>query len=154
MTLIAEEDPTRPIPKSTRHWAQKAGIYLCSRRYAKDWRRMRYFYASSRRTAYIQDCADDRRFFRVLPHINRMDICDGYFDRWANSLGASVPMPTTEAEFMAAVQTLLKKSRKRALEIKAAQAPEPQVDQCERCGATLPENECSDCTFDGLADGA
>ncbi|USN15329.1 hypothetical protein KIKIMORA_01830 [Brevundimonas phage vB_BpoS-Kikimora] len=124
MTLIAEEDPNRPMPKSLRHWAGKVGIYLHGG-YSRDWRRRRYFYASSRRTAYIQDCADDRRFFRVLPHINRMDICDGYFDRWANSLGASVPMPTTEAEFMSAVQTLLKKSRKRALEIKEAQPDTP-----------------------------
>lgn len=145
MTIITEEDPTRPLPKSLRHWAGKAGIYLQARRYNKDWRRRRYFYATSRRTAYIQDGVDDRRHFRVLPHINRMDICDGDFDRWANSLGASVPMPTTEAEFMAAVQTLLKKSRKRALENKAAQT-------CDLCGVALPQGECQDCRMDGLVD--
>lgn len=152
MTIIAVEDPDRPIPKSTRHWAGKAGIYLNHIRYNKNWRGLGYFYASSRRTAYIKDCVSDRRYFRVLPHINRMDICDGFFDRWANSLGASVPMPTTEAEFMTAVETLLKKSRKRVLATKATHAGAQAADLCDHCAVVLPEAECNDCRFDGLVD--
>ncbi len=46
------------------------------------------------------------RRFRVLPHLDRMDICDGAFDRWANSGGASVHLPLSPAEATAALATL------------------------------------------------
>ena len=106
-----QQEP-HPMSKSMRHWFEKNGIYVRDRR----WRRYGIS-ASSRCDRFTRDCCDARRHFRVLPHLNRMSICDGYFDRWANSTAATVPMPRTEAEFSAALETLLAKSRERALRL-------------------------------------
>lgn len=110
MTLETEVDETRRAPKQLRHWAQQHGLYL-NRFRKSSWRGYPMFYTSKAR--FVAGTRDDRRYIRVLPHLNRMDICDGYFDRWANSMGASVPMPQTKDEFNDAVATLLKKSAKR-----------------------------------------
>lgn len=104
------EPNTQRLPKSLKHWAGKSGFYAFSRR---QWRRDGYFVAASAKAEHIKGCRSKSRVIRVLPHLDRMDICDGYFDRWANSMGASTPMPKTEAEFTAALATLLKKSRGR-----------------------------------------
>src|SRR5262249_40419294 len=88
------------LPKSFRHWMRKHHItvYDGSRNSP---------YGRSRRAIYTAGCAEPVRFFRALPHVNEFQICDGRFDRWGNSVGASVPVPQTEAEFKAALQTLL-----------------------------------------------
>ena len=117
MTIETEIDEDRPFPKSLRHWAEKRGLYQ-QKAYGiyRSWRRHGTFMARSTKPALIAGTRDGVRYIRVLPHINRMDICDGFFDRWANSLGASVPMPQTEAEFAQALTTLLSRSRKRVAE--------------------------------------
>lgn len=100
------------IPKQMRYWFERAGIYQ-----SKDfglhraWRRHNYIFAKSYKSRFIKDTCDQVRHFRVLPHLDRMDICDGYFDRWANSLGASVTMPKTEAEFSEALAYLIEHSK-------------------------------------------
>jgi hypothetical protein len=107
-----ERRPDARPPKSLRHWAERAGFHM-PKGYHRSWRRRGYFWARSTKSTHIADCMSPKRFIRVLPHLDRMDICDGFFDRWANSMGASVRMPLTEAEFQAAIKTLLSKSRKR-----------------------------------------
>lgn len=125
MTIETEVDESRPIPKSMRHWFEKAGIYQ-SKSYGlhRSWRRHNFIYGASRKARLAGGTRDGLRHFRVLPHLDRMDICDGYFDRWANSLAASVVMPKTEAEFNAALVELVRKSRKKV----AATHPERGVD--------------------------
>lgn len=100
------------IPKSFRYWFRIARI--------KEWRRYglhrrnmskyNYLDGFSRDPRFAAGTVDGRRVFRVLPHVNLMEICDGDFDRWANSVGASVPMPRTEAEFHSSIETLLRES--------------------------------------------
>lgn len=100
------------LPKQFKHWLNRAGIY--SHAGGKHYLRRGYFYASSRQKVHTAGCREQRRYFRVLSHLDRMDICDGDFDRWANSMGASIsPIPRTKAEFKMAIETLLKKSRGR-----------------------------------------
>jgi len=113
LTIETEIDESRRAPKQLRHWAEQHGFYMVRFRRAA-WRD--YPIARTRKRRFTDGTRDGVRYFRVLPHLDRMDICDGYFDRWANSLGASVQMPKTEAEFEAAVETLLRKSRKRVAE--------------------------------------
>lgn len=110
------ENPKR-LPKQMKHWLNRAGIYG-SGRYE---RRYNYFYGSSRKKKFTAGTATQRRHFRVLPHLDRMDICDGNFDRWANSMGASIhPIPRTQAEFDAAITTLVKKAAKKAKALREA----------------------------------
>lgn len=145
MTIQAEIDEDRPMPKSLRHWAEKHGFY--QRKgfgIYRSWRRYGTFMARSTKPRFVDGTRDRVRYIRVLPHIDRMDICDGFYDRWANSLGASVPMPKTEAEFAQALETLMRLSRKRVAET--------WPDPCEQCGAALPQGECNDCRMDGLVD--
>ena len=105
------------IPKQMRHWFNRAGIYQ-PKRYGgyRQWYRHNYFFAETKKKIFTNKTREGERNFRVLPHLDRMDICDGYFDRWANSTGASVPMPKTEAEFKQALVTLVQASRIRVLE--------------------------------------
>lgn len=105
------------LPKQMRHWFERSGIYQ-SRTFGlhRAWRRHECIFGRSSKPAFTAGTRDGVRYFRVLPHLDRMDICDGYFDRWANSLAASVPMPKTEAEFRVALVSLVKKARKRVAE--------------------------------------
>ena len=101
-------DSTRQLPKSMRHWFERAGIYQWKQHGShRSWRRDRFIYGSSRSKRLIEGTRDGRRNFRVYPHLDLMYICDGYFDRWANSTAATVPMPRTQAEFDAAIERLL-----------------------------------------------
>lgn len=109
------EDEDRPMPKSLRLWAQRAGFHM-PKGYHRSWRRDGTFIAKSRKAAHVTGCREPRRFIRVLPHIDRIDICDGYFDRWANSTGASAPMPRNEQDFNATLARLLKESEPRVRE--------------------------------------
>jgi len=104
-------DSDRPIPAGMRHWFEQAGIYQ-----PKDfglhrrWRTHGHIHGSTRKARFAAGSMSGRREFRVLPHLDRMDICDGNMDRWANSRGASVPMPRTQAEFEAALAELVERS--------------------------------------------
>jgi hypothetical protein len=99
--VINEE---RRLPSRMRHWFEKAGIG----RIQRDWASSNFIFGETRRKRFTKGTMDGRRNFRVLPHLDRIYICDGNFDRWANSTGASVPMPRTEREFMAALDELLR----------------------------------------------
>ena len=117
MTIETEIDNPPRLPKQLKHWLNRAGIYGYDKR---DISRYNFFYGASRKKAHTTGCREQRRHFRILPHLDRMDICDGYMDRWANSMGASVsPIPRTEGEFKAAIATLLKKARGRVRETHA-----------------------------------
>ena len=113
---------TNRLPKSLRHWAERAG-FLPQKSYGlgRRWRRDGMYLGTSLRAEHNQGCRVSRRYIRVLAHLQRMDICDGNFDRWANSMGASVPLPRTEAEFNTAIRTLMSKARKRVAEAQADQ---------------------------------
>lgn len=88
------ENPT--LPKTMTHWFSEFGIYFDPES-GVGWTHKRSFTAQ---------CLNFTRKFRVLPHIGVMQICDGNFDRWANSVGAEVPLPKTRAEFCAAIEIL------------------------------------------------
>ncbi len=106
---------TTKLSRSFRHWMEKNGFYE-PKAYGlhRRWRRHNFITGRSKRPAHVSGCRDRVRHIRVLPDLDRMDICDGCMDRWANSLAASIsPIPRTEAEFDAALATLLKKSRGR-----------------------------------------
>jgi hypothetical protein len=98
------------FPKSIRHWVEQAGFRVVTGRW---WRRHGCLMARSTRPDHIRGCRDRKRYIRITPHVNRIDICDGFFDRWANSTGAFAEMPTTKAQFDATLEMLLKKSRGR-----------------------------------------
>lgn len=101
-------DSTRQLPKGMRRWFERAGIYQC-KRYGlhRRWRRDRFIFGSSRSRKLAEGTRDGKRNFRVYPHLDQMYVCDGNFDRWANSTAATVPMPRTQAEFDAAIERLL-----------------------------------------------
>jgi hypothetical protein len=101
-------DSSRPVPGGMRRWFERAGIYQ-SKAYGihRRWRTHNYIDGASRRPRFAAGTRDGVRHFRVLPHLDRMDACDGCFDRWANSTAASVPMPRTQAEFEAALDRLV-----------------------------------------------
>jgi hypothetical protein len=112
------EENTQRLSRSMRHWFEKAGIYQ-GKAYGlhRKWRRGNgYLLAKTRKARFVAGTRDGIRNFRVLSHLGIMQICDGYFDRWANSVGAEVPLPRTEAEFVAALDTLLRDSEARVRE--------------------------------------
>ena len=114
------ENSNARVPKSFRYWFRLARI--------KQWRefglhrremtKYHHLVGYSRAPRFAAGTVDGRRHFRVLPHCDLMEICDGNFDRWANSVGAEVPMPKTEAEFHAAIETLLRESAAKVAEQK------------------------------------
>jgi hypothetical protein len=118
MTEMFEHlDVERHIPKQMRHWFNRAGIYQ-PKRYGlhRLWYRHNYLFGMSKKKVFTAETRDPIRHFRVVPHLNRLDICDGYFDRWANSTGASFSMPRSEDEFQHALISLVARSRVRVLE--------------------------------------
>lgn len=112
-------DAMRPLPEGMRRWFERAGIYQ-RKDYGlhRRWRSHRHIDGTSRKPRFAAGTMSGRREFRVLPHLDRMDICDGNHDRWANSTAASVPMPRTQAEFEAALVELLESSRDRLCSVK------------------------------------
>jgi hypothetical protein len=116
-------DGTRPLPDGMRHWFERAGIYQ-SKRYGlhRRWRTYRHIHGTSRKARFAAGTMEGSREFRVLPHLDRMDICDGNFDRWANSTAASVPMPRTQAEFEAALVELVERSAARLCRVDTQEA--------------------------------
>lgn len=70
------------VPKQFRHWAAEYG-FRREARYSKE-------YFVNRRT---------KRRMRVLP--SKLQLCDGDFDRWANSMGFETTIPRNQNEFRA-----------------------------------------------------
>lgn len=92
------------IPKQMRHWLEKNGIYC------RDYRRLKKYdliIASTSKPEFKK--GEDNRMFRVVG--GTIEICDGDFDRWANSVGYKLPCPTTEAEFNAVLKQLIKETK-------------------------------------------
>lgn len=73
-------------------WAQAAGIDVSS--YDET-----YFYGS-----LVVDGV--KRQIRCGSEHDRLEICDGSFDRWANSSGAERRFPHSQEEFIASLQEL------------------------------------------------
>lgn len=87
--------PRKP-PKQINRWAEKAGLHLIPRAHSRY--RCRWWHRSQFWVGY-------GRRWRVDIH-GQLQVSDLDFDRWANSLAAGVPLPTTEAAFIAAVRAL------------------------------------------------
>lgn len=122
------EDDSRVMPKSMRHWMEKAGIRLDHHRgWHRRWRTDGCFIGESRKPRFVMRTAEKRRVFRVLPHVELMQICDGYFDRWANSVGASVRMPRTQTEFDQAIERLIELSEPNLHGVQENERQEPQA---------------------------
>jgi hypothetical protein len=99
------QSEAQPMPPSLREWMEAEGISVDS------YNDPVYLSGRSRLHRW-----GEKRNFRILPHLNRMDICDGDYDRWANSMGASVPMPKTKQQLGTALKELLRRSaRKRGV---------------------------------------
>jgi hypothetical protein len=89
------EDAT--FPKQLKHWFAEFGIHF----------EPSYGVGYGYRRALTDGCAGRVRHFRALARCGLLQICDGYMDRWANSVGAEVEMPRNQAEFRAAMANLL-----------------------------------------------
>lgn len=89
------------FPKSFEHWCNAEGIHF----------KTEYGVGYSKNKRFMDGVEGRYREFRALPRIGVMQICDGYFDRWANSVGAEVPMPRTKSEFVAAVRRLVETAK-------------------------------------------
>lgn len=65
---------------------------------------------------HFKYCSSDRKWGPYYPYRNgrnyrvsdkgKWQIDDGDFDRWANSFGAEIPIPQTEADFLGAIGLL------------------------------------------------
>jgi hypothetical protein len=85
------------LPKSMTHWFREFGITFD--RHAGT--------GYGVRKSLKIGCGEPVRHFRALPHLGLLQVCDGYFDRWANSVGAETALPKSRAEFVAAIEWLL-----------------------------------------------
>jgi hypothetical protein len=90
-------DEEARLPKTMAHWFRDYGVAFNAEIGTG---------RGVRRTLKV-GCAGPVRYFRALPHCGLLQICDGYFDRWANSVGAETQLPKTRAEFVAAMEFLL-----------------------------------------------
>ena len=88
------------LPRNIRHWARSRGLVVS---YAEG----DSIYLRSERKEFTNGIVDRSRHFRILGHINYFQICDGDFDRWANSVGRTLPVPMTRAEFDATLDELV-----------------------------------------------
>lgn len=94
-------------PKQMRHWMEANGFRLL--RYKKrNWRECPI--AITRKPRFCEETVEPHRLIRVLPHLGLMQICDGNFDRWANSVGAEIEMPKTKAQFETALGLLIEEA--------------------------------------------
>lgn len=51
------------------------------------------------------------RIFRILFHLGYVQVCDGFFDRWANSVGGAIPIKTNKKDFYQSLDHLVKISK-------------------------------------------
>ena len=93
----ANIDEGARLPKTMPHWFSDYGINF----------ELDSGTGYGRRKNLLQGCGSPVRYFRALPHLGLLQICDGYFDRWANSVGAETTLPKTRAEFKVALDYLL-----------------------------------------------
>jgi hypothetical protein len=102
MTMATRDTPDQAarLPRNFAHWCRASGLTVV----VADGGMV---LARSRRKAHVAGCPTPVRHFRALAHIGVFQVCDGYFDRWANSVGAEVPLPASRAEFDAALARLL-----------------------------------------------
>lgn len=89
------------LPKTMPHWFREFGITFDAGT----------GHGYARRRELKIGCGEPLRRFRALPNLGLLQICDGYFDRWANSVGAEVPLPKSRIEFVAAMQILLAEAK-------------------------------------------
>lgn len=94
-----QNTPSVKLPKNIRYWAQQRGFVIeyCDESCV-------YMRTSCRE--YTKGALSSVRQFRILARLNEFQICDGNHDRWANSLGAIVPVPRTREEFDDALKRL------------------------------------------------
>lgn len=88
--------PIRNIDSRMKYWMRRHGIKVIG----------------NGRWACTAFDKNTNRHLRVLKWIDQFQICDGYMDRWANSVGATVPVPYTEKDFDNALTELYKQSEK------------------------------------------
>lgn len=108
--MIEEE---KRLPKQFGHWARRARFSFV--RFGKH-QFPDNFYGKSKLRAYRKKPEETRRL-RALTHKGWMQICDGNFDRWANSSGAKCRLPATQAEFDRCLAFLFKMSAQRWLQV-------------------------------------
>lgn len=81
--------------------------FCCQIPYIDGWKR----YESKKKKHWEWNVLDrDCRRYRVTDR-GTFQICDGNFDRWANSVGAEVPIPRNEKEFDQALKSLREMSQ-------------------------------------------
>lgn len=90
------------LPKQIEHWFREYGVKFDAR----------HGTGYSNRKDMLEGCAETYRCFRALARVGLLQICDGYFDKWGNSVGAEVELPKTRDEFRLAMRTLLETSKK------------------------------------------
>lgn len=114
------EEKVVKLPRNIRHWAKSRGLAIVSDHFPDG------IYMRSKRKEFINGTNDRYRYFRILGHINYFQICDGSFDRWANSVGYTLPIPTTREEFDKALDELVAKAKVHVFDEEAVS------DDCER----------------------
>lgn len=82
------------LPKQLKYWLRQDGWLISKKTYGNN-----YLLATSKKKKYIWACNDKTRHLRVLSHTGVIEICDGFFDRWANSGGLTLPIPRNKKEF-------------------------------------------------------
>lgn len=92
--MSAMKDPVLSVPKQFWHWAEAFKFRPWG------WKRRRF-----RKLAFQLRHPSGRRM-RINCH-GELQLCDGDFDRWANSVGASAPLPQTQAAFRSAMARML-----------------------------------------------
>lgn len=98
------------LPRNIRHWATSRGLVI-NGDYFKDGS----LYMHSERLEFTRGILDSRRHFRILGHLNYFQICDGDFDRWANSVGKILPIPMKRDDFDATLDKLVATAETREL---------------------------------------
>ena len=101
------------LPKQWKHWLRVNGFKWSKRLRGRSYS---YWYPTRNGRRYRVTCLLDPVKRTPLDHrcktggIRMFQICDGDMDRWANSVGAEILLPTSHAEFKAAIATLLELS--------------------------------------------
>lgn len=98
------EEKEVKLPRNIRHWAKSRGLVIVEDHFPGG------FYMRSKKKEFIKGTNESQRYFRILGHINYFQICDGSFDRWANSVGYTLPIPMTRKEFDKALDELVTKA--------------------------------------------
>jgi hypothetical protein len=102
-------DETARLPKTMAHWFRDYGVVFD----------VKSGTGYGVRRTMKAGCGSPVRYFRALPHLGLLQICDGYFDRWANSIGAETSLPKTRAEFVAAMEREIAELQDENLDLEA-----------------------------------